>query len=87
MLRYQRNIVGVSSDNYGGFLCHVGGKASPFQVTVARQHYSQVPNILQIQETCLPDSENFHYYTNFYLLVDLYTDIDMQNVFFLSVSG
>lgn len=46
-----------------GFLCHVGGKHSLFQVTVARDYPLQFPMILQVPETCLGYSKwNFHSY-------------------------
>lgn len=59
--RFQGNISSLSSDICCAFFCHVGGKHSLFQVTVARDYHAQFPKILQVPETCLgPSVWNFH---------------------------
>lgn len=92
VVRYQGNITGLSSDNYSGFLYHVGGKASSVS-----SHSSQTVPFSASRDPASTGNMSasfrmkfslFHY-TDFYLLVDLYTHIQtyMQNMFFLSVSG
>lgn len=80
VVSYQRNIAGFSSDNYGGFFCHVGGKAFSFSncsSQTAPLTVSRDPTNTRDMSAYFRNKFALFHYTDFYLLVDLYKDVQM----------